>query len=182
MRYEIEAGGRVRRVTVERTGGTFAVALDGRVHHVDAVRIDAHTLSLIVDSPVSAETQEPGSRRTGGLAVHETVFAPEGGTGRLVARVGVVPVTVSLAGRRPGTAGAAALRSGPVRIVAPMPGKIVRVLVQVGDRVQARQPVVVIEAMKMENELRADRDGTVAEIQAREGTTVESGAALVVIQ
>jgi biotin carboxyl carrier protein len=188
VRYEIEAGGRVRRVTVDRTGGTFAVTIDGRVRQVDAVRIDAHRLSLIVDSPVSAESQDPDGASTGGHragsehAIYETVLAPESGTGRLIVRIGVVPVTVSMTGHRLGTTGAAALRSGPLRIVAPMPGKIVRVLVRVGDRVHPRQPIVVIEAMKMENELRADRDGTVAEIQAREGTTVESGATLVVIQ
>ena len=63
-----------------------------------------------------------------------------------------------------------------------MPGKVVRVLVKAGDAVRARQPVVVVEAMKMENELRADREGTVAEIHAREGVSVEAGALLVVIQ
>ena len=54
LRYEIEAGGRLRHVTVSRTGDSFAVSVDGRLHQVDAVRIDAHTLSLIVDSGVSA--------------------------------------------------------------------------------------------------------------------------------
>jgi biotin carboxyl carrier protein len=63
-----------------------------------------------------------------------------------------------------------------------MPGKVVRVLVKAGDAVRARQPVVVVEAMKMENELRADRDGTVTEIHAREGTSVDAGALLIVIQ
>ena len=68
-----------------------------------------------------------------------------------------------------------------MRIVAPMPGKVVRVLVKAGDTVRARQPVVVVEAMKMENELRADREGTVAEIHAHEGASVEAGALLVVL-
>jgi biotin carboxyl carrier protein len=63
-----------------------------------------------------------------------------------------------------------------------MPGKVVRILVKAGDTVRARQAVVVVEAMKMENELRADRDGTVAEIYTREGMSVEAGALLVVIQ
>ena len=63
-----------------------------------------------------------------------------------------------------------------------MPGKIVRVLVREGDQVRARQPIVVVEAMKMENELRAERDGTVTEILVAEGRTVDSGALLVVIQ
>ena len=63
-----------------------------------------------------------------------------------------------------------------------MPGKIVRVLVQAGEPVRSRQPLVVVEAMKMENELRADRDGTITEIHAREGQSVDAGALLVVIQ
>jgi biotin carboxyl carrier protein len=71
--------------------------------------------------------------------------------------------------------------SGPQRVVAPMPGKIVRVLVKPGDPVRARQGLVVIEAMKMENELRAARDGTVTEVQAREAMSVDAGTVLVVI-
>ena len=63
-----------------------------------------------------------------------------------------------------------------------MPGKVVRVLVKVGDAVVARQPLVVIEAMKMENELRAPRDGRVAEVHAGEGASVDRDALLVVIQ
>jgi biotin carboxyl carrier protein len=63
-----------------------------------------------------------------------------------------------------------------------MPGKILRVLVRPGDAVGARQPVVVVEAMKMENELRASRDGQVAEIHVREGMSVDAGALLIVIQ
>ena len=63
-----------------------------------------------------------------------------------------------------------------------MPGKIVRVSVTPGEAVRARQTIVVIEAMKMENELKAGRDGTVAELHAREGASVDAGALLVVIQ
>jgi biotin carboxyl carrier protein len=62
-----------------------------------------------------------------------------------------------------------------------MPGKVVRVLVRPGDTVRARQPLVVVEAMKMENELRAPRDGTVSDVTAREGASVEAGALLVVL-
>jgi biotin carboxyl carrier protein len=63
-----------------------------------------------------------------------------------------------------------------------MPGKVVRVLVAVGDAVEPRQPMIVVEAMKMENELRASRAGTVSEVHVREGVSVEAGAPLVVIQ
>jgi biotin carboxyl carrier protein len=62
-----------------------------------------------------------------------------------------------------------------------MPGKVVRVLVKAGDAVQARQPLIVVEAMKMENELRAARAGTVAELHAREGSSVDAGALLAVL-
>ena len=165
MRYDIEAGGRLRHVTVSRTGDSFAFSVEGRPHHVEAVRVDALTLSLIVDNGV----------------VYTTTFAPDGG--RVVVHVGAVPVAVTVNGNRQRrTHGGGAAGSGPLRLVAPMPGKVVRVLVKAGDTVRARQPVVVVEAMKMENELRADRDGTVAEIHAREGASVEAGALLAVIQ
>jgi biotin carboxyl carrier protein len=62
-----------------------------------------------------------------------------------------------------------------------MPGRVVRVLVAAGDRVTARQGVVVVEAMKMENELRTPRDGTVKQVLVKAGTAVETGAVLVVI-
>ena len=62
-----------------------------------------------------------------------------------------------------------------------MPGKVVRVLVKPGDQVVARQGVVVVEAMKMENELRASRPGLVLEVLVVEGASVDTGAPLVVI-
>ena len=168
MRCEIEAGGRLWHVTISRAGDGFAVSVEGRLHQVDAAPIDEHTLSLIVDK----------------VWQWDTVITPETGGG-LVVLTGAVPVTVRLNGRRGGRHGGAAARSGlsgPLRIAAPMPGKVVRILVKAGDAVRARQPVVVVEAMKMENELRADRDGTVAEIHIREGMSVEAGALLIVIQ
>ncbi len=66
-------------------------------------------------------------------------------------------------------------------IVAPMPGRVVKVLVKAGDAVEARQGLVVVEAMKMENELRAPGAGTVTEVKVTEGASVEANAVLVVI-
>ncbi|MFI5077517.1 MAG: biotin/lipoyl-containing protein, partial [Vicinamibacteria bacterium] len=71
--------------------------------------------------------------------------------------------------------------NGDQRIVAPMPGKVVKVLVAVGDSVEARQGVVVVEAMKMENELTVSRAGIVAKIEVTEGTSVEAGRLLIVV-
>jgi len=72
--------------------------------------------------------------------------------------------------------------SGPGAIVAPMPGRIVRVLVKPEEAVVARQPLVVVEAMKMENELRAPHAGTVAEVRVAEGASVEANTVLVVLK
>jgi biotin carboxyl carrier protein len=168
--YEVEVGGRTRQVQVVRAGAGFAATVDGHTVHVDAARIDAHTLSLILDSVW------PGS--------YEVSITRGASGGSLTVCVGSTPIAVTLNGRRRWRRkeDGSAPGSGPQRITAPMPGKIVRVLVQEGDAVRARQGLVVVEAMKMENELRAARDGTVAEIHAREGMSVDAGALLIVIQ
>ena len=70
---------------------------------------------------------------------------------------------------------------GPQRIDAPMPGKVVRVLVKAGDEVQEGQGLIVVEAMKMENELKSPKAGKVTELHAVEGAAVESGAKLAVV-
>ena len=77
---------------------------------------------------------------------------------------------------------AAAGAAGPAPLVAPMPGLIVRVTVQPGDAVQAGQGLVVMEAMKMENELRAPSAGTVRAVHAAPGTAVDKGAVLVELE
>jgi pyruvate carboxylase subunit B len=69
--------------------------------------------------------------------------------------------------------------SGPAPLVAPMPGLVVRVNVQPGDEVQPGQPLVVIEAMKMENELRSSTPGFVAAVRVQPGAAVEKGAVLI---
>lgn len=72
----------------------------------------------------------------------------------------------------------AAVATGPERVTADMPGKIVKVEVAAGEAVVAGQPVVIVEAMKMENPIGSPIDGVVTEIAVREGDTVESGAPL----
>jgi biotin carboxyl carrier protein len=72
--------------------------------------------------------------------------------------------------------------SGRQNVTAPMPGKVVRVLVATGDLVETSQGLVVVEAMKMQNELKAARPGRVIEIRAREGETVGAGDILVVLE
>lgn len=73
-------------------------------------------------------------------------------------------------------------QEGRQRVVAPMPGKIVRVLVAEGDQVEAGQGMVVVEAMKMQNEMKAPKGGRVVSFTAREGATVGAGEVLGVIE
>jgi biotin carboxyl carrier protein len=167
MQYEIEVGGRIRHVSVAREGASFAVTVDGRTRHVDVARIDAHTLSLILDNVKPADAVVVARPANGHLTV--SIYGAS------------VPVVVNGRLRRGTDAGQAGAK-GSGKVVAPMPGKVVRVLAKAGDRVEARQPLVVVEAMKMENELRAGREGTVAEVRAREGQSVDAGALLIVIQ
>ena len=77
---------------------------------------------------------------------------------------------------------ASATPTGPAPIIAPMPGLIVRVNVSVGDRVEAGQGIVVMEAMKMENELRSTAAGTVKSVEVVPGTAVEKGTLLVALE
>jgi len=84
--------------------------------------------------------------------------------------------------RDAGRSSHAAAGSGRQNVATPMPGKVVRVLVKPGEAVEASQGLVVVEAMKMQNELKAGRPGRVAEIRTSEGETVSAGDVLVVLE
>jgi len=121
---------------------------------------------------------------------YEVTFSEAGGLsraesrGQLTVHVNGTPVPVEPRSRRRATAGggAADTTNGPVSIAAPMPGRVVKVLVSPGDSVAARQGLIVIEAMKMENELRAPRAGTVTAVKVAPGAPVEAGTVVVVIE
>ena len=181
MQFEVEVGGRAHQVAVTRAGEKFLVTVDGRTLTVDPVQIDDQTLSLIVECPpgTGAESVVGAGRRDS----YEVAISPDAATGQTAVRVGPLRLVATVNGRRRwGAKQAAASADGPQRLMAPMPGKIVRVLVEPGEAVQARQPLVVVEAMKMENELRAARDGSVAEVHVKEGASVDAGELLVVVQ
>ena len=189
MIFEVAVGDRVRTVSVVRKGALLHVTLDGHTHVVDARRVSDTALSLLVqngigDLPVqsvdAAFAQQPARRGPG-------EGGPAGGDFdvHLAGRMVTVQVRPSTWMTRQGAP--SALRkgqpgvSGPQRVTAPMPGKIVRLLVKTGDQVKARQGLVVVEAMKMENELRAARDGRVREVSVAEGQSVDAGAVLLVV-
>jgi biotin carboxyl carrier protein len=166
----------------------FVVSLDGHDWHVDAARVDSMTLSLLIDrpgDPAATATGSPPASASGGdtASSREVTLTTHAASGRITVSVGAVPVTVTLNGRRRWSRSdqASPASGGPQRLVAPMPGKIVRILVAPGQAVTKRQPLVVIEAMKMENELRASADGVVTELPVQEGQSVDAGTLLAVL-
>jgi biotin carboxyl carrier protein len=175
MTFEIELNGRSRTVSIERAGpvaagmGRFRVSVDGRSSLVDAQRTGAFGLSLVFPEE--------------GEAAASVQLAPGSAPGELLAYLSGRTIAVGVNARRTGRAAAetGAGADGEQKIVAPMPGRVVRVLVSAGEPVEARQPVIVVEAMKMENELRSPKAGTVREIAVEAGTSVEAGRVLVVI-
>lgn len=93
-----------------------------------------------------------------------------------------IPVTVRDKKHLRGNAGAGANAGGKAILISPMPGKIVRVLVRAGDEVTANQGVLIVEAMKMQNEVQSPKAGKVAEIRVKEGQTVNAGETLAIIE
>ena len=193
MQYEVEIGSRLQKVVLVRTGDGFAVEVDGHAWYVDAVRIDAHRMSLLI-----REVSPEGRTASPFTASCEVAVSPGPTSAQLIVHVGTIPFAVTVNGRgryrfgvargaaegnaRENARGDASGDRRAQRILAPMPGKVVRVLVHPGDVVRARQPLVVVEAMKMENELRAGRNGRIAAIHVQEGASVEAGALVVVIE
>jgi pyruvate carboxylase subunit B len=109
----------------------------------------------------------------------------DGSAPDLTVTVGGVSVPVRVLDARRKLAAQAAARpgqSGPLAVKSPMPGKVVKVLVREGEAVKMGQGLVVVEAMKMENELRAPRDGRVQKVSAVEGAAVESGQTLATLE
>jgi len=171
MTFDIDVNGRNRMVSVEpAAAGRYRVVVDERAHEVDAVRVGTFGLSLLLDgdSGVSREVE----------------VAPAGGPGEMLVRIDGRIVAATVNGRRTGRASAdsGTLARGIQAVIAPIPGRVVRVLVEAGETVTASQPVVVVEAMKMENELRSPKAGRVKDVAVAAGDSVEAGRVLIVIE
>lgn len=178
MRLEIEVDGITRDVTFEKVQhqeGRFLVSWDGNTRTVDA-RVVGRDFDDLLLSLVFLE----------GSAASRQVRCSEIGpkSGELTIHSNCVSWHAIVNGRRSGVEDGrgAKSRSGEDRIVAPMPGKLVRVLVSLGDSVDVRQPLIVVEAMKMENEIVSSKKGIVKELPVQEGTPVDAGRLLAVVE
>jgi biotin carboxyl carrier protein len=148
----------------------WQVLVDGREIEVDSQQLDS---VLRVEAGVYSVLLNGASYE---VRMHRS---PEGFTASAAGRRFAVEV------RNPRDASRGsrmAIGSGRQIVTAPMPGKVIRVLVAAGDLVETGQGLVVVEAMKMQNELKASRPGRVIEMRAREGETVGPGETLVVLE
>lgn len=175
MTFEVEVGGRTFTIAVERTDrpGRFRVTLDGAPRVIDVSPSGEFGLSLLTEAEAGTAVFSSSS---------DFQIVPGARHGELLIGLQGRGIGVTVNGRRSAHAEGALHGHGQVTIVAPMPGRVLRVLAAAGDPVEAQQPVIVIEAMKMENELRAPRGGRIKEIGVAPGTSVEAGRVLAVIE
>ena len=169
MTFDITIDGHPHRVELEpaEATGRWRCRLDGRDVSVDVVQTAPGTLSLLLDGR-SIEVQREivaGAEGEWRLAISGRRFSAE------------VRDPRALRSRR-----AAAHGEGPKKVTAPMPGKIVRRLVEEGQQVEAGTGLLVIEAMKMQNEIKSPKPGTVRQLSAVEGAAVNAGDVLAIIE
>src|ERR1700676_2323574 len=164
MLYDVTIDGKLYRLDLNRADGRWSCRLDGREVEVDAVLVRPEVLSLRVGN----QAYEVKCERVAGemqVWVGSACFAAE------------VRDPRSLRGR---------VRQvddhGPKKLTAPMPGKIVRVLVKQGDEVEAGSGVLVMEAMKMQNEIKSPKKGTIQKILVSEGAAVNAGDVLAIVE
>ncbi|MGB8523261.1 MAG: biotin/lipoyl-containing protein [Candidatus Acidiferrales bacterium] len=165
MKCEIELDGKLRSVEMIHTGERARWTIDGRALDADAVEVSSGIYSILI----------------GGKSFEARVESKSGSD----LSVTVAGLEFNIAIRNPRKwnrnreAGAEA--EGRQQVTAPMPGKIVLVLVKNGDTVDAGQGIVVVEAMKMQNEIRSPKSGTVERILVVAGQTVNAGDAVAII-
>jgi biotin carboxyl carrier protein len=182
---ELEIGGRRHVVEVRRTGSGSVVTIDGRSFFVDATKADSRWSMLVSDGVPDGESNQ-GLSGDGSLAgpayrSYDVTIGRRGAT-ELTVVVNGSRLAVGLPGRRSRSEGSSSAAAGAAQaIAAPMPGRVVKLLVEQGHVVQAGQPVIVVEAMKMENELRSPRGGTVIDVRVAEGQLVEARTVLLVV-
>lgn len=170
MKLNAEIDGERVALEVRREGGRVFGEVGGRLYELEAREVGAGEYLLIhggrvYECRVGVEPGEPGR---GALRVSSGAREYE--------------VRLTDPKHLRGAGSGANVQGGSAQVKAPMPGKVVRVLVEAGQQVEAGQGVVVVEAMKMQNELKSPKSGTVAELRAAPGSTVNAGDVLLVIE
>ena len=166
MTYGVTIDGKRYRVELKRGEPGYACRVDGREVALESVSAEREVLWLLIGGysyEARRQTQSNGAMQ---VVIRGRPYAAE------------VRDPRAFRGRR----AAADAGAGPVRLLAPMPGKVVRVLKAEGAAVEAGEGVLVVEAMKMQNEIRSPKKGVVRKILAAAGAAVNSGEALAVVE
>lgn len=166
MKYEVLLGGKTRVVELAQQNGAWKISLDGNALDANAVEVAPNTFSVLLNGESHEIRIAP--RPDGSLTLH---------TG-LAEYHAEVSDPRSWRGRRHGALEA----EGRQQIAAPMPGKVVRLLIKQGDTVEVGQGLLVVEAMKMQNEIRSPKSGKVEKLFASEGQAVNAGDVLVWVE
>jgi biotin carboxyl carrier protein len=164
----------------------LALEIKGRTIDIDFRRADGRAEFAHDGQRREAEVSEPEPGLyviTIGARIYRcTIDRGSGGTAEIIVNGRRIPVEISDPKRARGRAGAVGGASGRVVLTAPMAGKVVRVICAVDDEVAAEAGVLVVEAMKMQNEVQSPKSGRVVEIRVSEGQTVNAGDVLAIIE
>ena len=166
MKYEVLLGGKARVVELAQQNGVWKISLDGSALDANAVEVAPNTFSVLLNGESHQIRIAP--RPDGSLTLHSG----------LAEYHAEISDPRSWRGRRHGALEA----QGRQQIAAPMPGKIVRILVKQGDTVEAGQGLLVVEAMKMQNEIRSPKGGKIEKLFAKEGQPVNVGEVLLWVE
>jgi biotin carboxyl carrier protein len=162
MRLTVSVNGSSHELEIEPAESGWRCLLDGRGIPVDVAQVAADRLSILLNG----RSYDVIRGSDGTITVGEHRY--------------LVTATDPRSWRSRHQSAAGAL--GPQKLTSSMPGKVVRVLAVSGSKVVAGQGLVVIEAMKMQNEVRSPRDGTVSTILVREGSNVNAGQVLAIVE
>jgi len=166
MKYEVVIDGRTYRVSVDRTAQGCAGTVDGEPFALDVAIAARDVLSILHEGHSYEVRRECSPAGETHISIGPQRFRAE------------VRDPRSLRSRR-ASLGAEA---GPVGILAPMPGKVIRLLSAAGDEVEAGQGLLVVEAMKMQNEIRSTKKGKVIRIAVQEFSAVNAGDLLAIVE
>jgi biotin carboxyl carrier protein len=162
MKFEVLINSTRRIVDLERDANRWRISLDGEAIDADAVEIAPNIFSILLNGKSHEVRVTPSTSGALTLQTAHQEFTAE------------VIDPRAWRGRRHGALEA----EGRQQILAPMPGKIIRVLVRTGETVETGQGLLVVEAMKMQNEIRSPKSGTVERLLVKEGQPVNAGEIL----
>lgn len=165
MIYEVKVADQTHRVELHKENTGWRCKLDGREMPLDVISTQQGVLSILLDGKSYEVKQESAGSETN-VVVGQQRFPTQ------------VRDPRSLRSRRGSDSGSEGLK----RITAPMPGKVVRILAPAGTAVEQGQPVIVIEAMKMQNELKSPKKGIIKKLSVSEGAAVEAGQSLAEVE